>query len=198
MKYERDLIKKRLLPFTKHERRASKEIIKDLEEMKRVLKKFGETPYAISQIGNKLRDIRPKEHELEVFIKKLRFVTRRFLQLDETVLARMKGKDVSRLGPDEQRLIKTLWRKERDKIQAEHKLQTYEAEVLHLLARLDGALRQAVAYLQATRPDECERQISMAIRTERETIHLLKKMQRLEKGLISWIDVETKAVKKAT
>jgi hypothetical protein len=192
MKKERGLIRARLEPFTRQERKEHSAVVSDLKDMQAIVKKHQDSPRAVALITKKLRDIRPKQHDLEARLASLQALTKQFLQLDESVVARIKGKDFSKLSRKEQKLVRKIWQEEKVKISAERSLQVLEAEAKKLLAALDQALNMAVASLQAGNPAECQKWLDKAVTTEALAGRTLKKMERLEKQLSVWTQVEEK------
>ena len=181
MRRERELIRAKLQPFTKQGRRESKAVVSDLKEMQGIVKEHQDSPYAVSLIAKKLAGIRPKQQDLEASLAGLQSLTTRFLQLDESVVARIKGKDFSKLSSAEQKLVGKVWKEEKAKINAEANLRALEAEARRLLARFDRTLNIAAASLRAGKPTESQRWLAEAIKLESAAGRMLRKMQKQEK-----------------
>ena len=194
---ERDLIRTKLQPFTKRDRQESKAVISNLKEMQAIVKEHQDSPYAVALITRKLAEVKPKQHDIEVRLASLQALTKRFLQLDESVIARVKGKNFARLSRTEQKLIRKIWQDEKGKINAEAGLQALEAEAGKLLASFDRSLNMAVANLKAGNSVECQKRLDEAIKTEALAGRLFKKMQKLEGQLRKWVELEAKTVRGA-
>ena len=95
-------------------------------------------------------------------------------------------------------MVRKLWHEEKAKLSAETQLQTFETETAQLLRRFDQTLNMAASSLQAGKPTEAQKWLEQAIKTERASGRLLKKMQRLEKELRMWTEMEIKTKAKVT
>lgn len=197
MKKERSLIRNRLQPLTLKDRKESKEILQDLKEVGNIVSEYQHSPYAMAQIAQKLENIRPKQLELEASIVVLRDLTQRFLRLDASVLARLKGKDLEKLDGDEQKLLRKLWKEEKAKVNVEQKLIAIEEELSVDLARSDHTMKMASTSLQTGQAKECQRWLAEAVKEEKAAVRLLKKMSRMEKTLRDWTELEEKSVAKS-
>jgi len=197
MRRERDLIRAKLQPFTKRDRQETKAVISNLKEMQAIVKEHQDSPYAVALITKKLAEVKPKQHDMEVHLVSLRNLTKRFQRLDESVIARIKGKNFAKLNRTEQKLLRKIWLEEKAKIGVEAKLQAMEAEAGKLMASLDRSLNLAGANLRAGNPGECQKRLDEAIKSEALAGRLLKKMEKLEKQLARWVELEAKTVRGA-
>jgi len=192
MEEEQEMIKARLKPFTRRQKREHQAILADLKEMQAIVAEHRDSPYAVALIAKKLRNLRPKEHYIEARLAAVQALTKQLLKLDECVIARIKGEDPSKLTREKRRVIKKIWKDEKAKIKAETRLRAFEALATKFLAAFDRALDLAVASLKAGRPEECQKQLAEAIKTEIAAGRLLKRMERLEDELRMWTQVEEK------
>ena len=198
MRKERGLIKARLEPFTRQGRREHKAMASDLKEMQSIVTKHQDSPYAVSLMAKKIKDIRPKQHDLEVRLANLQALTKQFLRLDESVVARIKGKDFSKLSRKEQGLVRNIWLEEKAKINAERNLQVLESEAKKHLEGFGRAINMASASLRAGKPNECQMWLNGALKTEAAAGRLLKRMEKLEKELRMWTELQEKMAARAS
>jgi hypothetical protein len=195
MQRERSLIRTKLEPFTRMAGREHRAIASDLKKIRSIVRAHQDSPYARALIAKKLAEIRPREHNIRTRLAGLQALTKRFLKLDASVVARLKGKDLSKLSSTEQKLVTKIWQDEKQKIAAETKLQELETEARDLLAKFDDALSTAIRTLCDGYPAECQRRLDDAIKTEVGAQAVLKKVEQLEGQLRKWVELEAKTVR---
>lgn len=194
-KDELNFIKKKLEKVTNEAGKDSKQIIKDLEEIKKFIHEFGNSDKGKELISKKVESLIPKERQIHLRIQALREMVRRIsnfdiqnfenLQNDYKSLSSIEKKNV-------EKTLKTEWKRldvEKQMLKLEETIMKYDQLFRHHLELLITSLR-------SNKTKSAIEQIDETIKDEKRLLTTIQQMEELEKRLKRFTKKEIKDISK--
>lgn len=151
---------KMLEGITKREEKESKQIIQDLQDIRRVIEQYGNSRKAGKLISKKIRDILPKKHDMETKLVYIKEITARLEQFDTSLFTQLRD-NYGNLSDQEKKVVREEIEQELEKLKAEkeiivqlapmmeqynHKMEQFLSSAINKLR--EGDRRRAIACLQ--------------------------------------------------
>lgn len=192
-KDEMTFIKKRIEKITNEAGKDSKQIIKDLEEIKKLINEFGNSEKGRKLISNKVANIIPKERIVHLKIQSLREMIQRISSFDIQNFENLQ-KEYKFLSPIEKKNVekelKTVWQKldmEKQMLRLEEVIKKYDQSFMHNLELFIVALR-------SNKIKSAIEQIDEVIKNEKTLFAIIRQMEKVEKQLESFTKKEIKDI----
>lgn len=184
-KNEKDFIKKKLEKITNEVGKDSKQIIKDLLELKKFIHEFGNLEKGKELISMKVLSIISKERLVHLRMKSLKEIVQRISNFDIQNFENLQNEYKS-LSINEKKNVgkqlKAEWRKldvEKQLLKLEEVLKKYDQSFRHHLELL-------IVSLRSNKIKSASEQIDEAIKNEKSLLATLQQMEQLEKRLKSF------------
>lgn len=191
---EENIVRHRLQKITKWETKDSKRILDDLNEIRRAIIKYGDTPKGRAIIAEKLRDISPREHLMIQKLNYLSALSEKIERIDIKQLRELEQK-IHRLKGKNQEIARKELKLERAKIRCLEHMRKFEFRAKRYDQNFKYCLSQAINYLRRDNSSDAEHWINEAIKYEEEAEHLFKKIRRWERMVVFLTKKEIKKEK---
>ena len=159
---------------TRGELKESAATVKQLKQIKRLLKSRGLTDTTKKKISGQIQDVTSRQKRLERGLKELRLLTEKAESIDRKALRELKEGG----RPDGAVDI------ERAKLRAQSKTSRLEQDARRYAARFSRALKKAMQALRRGDVRSAVKWIAVAVRQERKAQKIFRRMENLQKRLI--------------
>jgi len=188
LKEDEKLLKAQIRPVSRKTVKGCQEILQDLQNIEKTIRKYADVPEARRLILTKIGRILPKEHELRRKIQGLRLMTEQVLRRDSSLLSqgpheRAQGEPHTK----EQKILEKELENETGRADIEKRLveleegfNRYETEVQDLLIRAAGLL-------QAGQVEKALAAIHDTIACEKTALEIAEKIEGMEKRLLALV-----------
>jgi hypothetical protein len=192
---EYSILKNKLERISKTDKDASKNILSNLNKIRKVFAEYGNNPNYIREIKNKITEIIPQEHEIFEKIKYLRKVNNALENFELDVIKSVKEK-FSKLSNEEKDLAGNEIKDELIKLKAEQKIEDFAYKALLYNENFKFSLKNAELNLENGWETESSKWINQAIKYQEKIKDLLKKINEFEKLLEKITLEEIKSIRK--
>jgi len=172
-----------LSELSEKEFKQSDEIIRDLEQVEEVIKRYGDQPKVRSFVSQKLRGVLPKSHALSVEMHRLRELDRHLMRGDYSLYKALQER-VSGLEGEERKAFEQRLRGEVQRIRSEWQSEKAEERVQSHQRSLEYSIRRCAQSLTMGRRKDAVRWVRKAIEQEREAEKLLKQVRGAKRKLL--------------
>jgi len=192
-KDELSFIKKKLEKITEEAGKDSKQIIKDLLELKKFIKEFGNSDKGKELISKKVESIIPKERKVHLRIQTLREMVQKISNFDIQNFENLQNVYKSLSSSEKKNVekgLKTEWKKiniEKQMLRLEVAIKKYDQLFRHHLELL-------IVSLRSNKIKSAVEQIDETIKIEKSLLAVLQQMEQLEKRLESFTKKEIKEI----
>jgi hypothetical protein len=194
-KDEMNFIKKKLEKITNEAGKDSKQIIKDLLELKKFIHEFGNSDKGKELISRKVESIIPKERQVHLRIQALKDMIQRISNFDIQNFENLQNEYKSLSKSEKKNVEKQLkaeWRKldiEKQMVKLEEGIKEYDELFRHYYELL-------IVSLRSNKIKSANEQIDEAIKNEKSLLATIQHMETLEKKLESFTKKEIKEISK--
>jgi hypothetical protein len=194
-KDEMNFIKKKLEKITNEAGKDSKQIIKDLLELKKFIHEFGNSDKGKELISRKVESIIPKERQVHLRIQALKDMIQRISNFDIQNFENLQNEYKSLSKSEKKNVEKQLkaeWRKldiEKQMVKLEEGIKEYDQLFRHYYELL-------IVSLRSNKIKSANEQIDEAIKNEKSLLATIQHMETLEKKLESFTKKEIKEISK--
>jgi flagellar biosynthesis regulator FlbT len=195
-KNEKDFIKKKLEKITNESGKDSKQIIKDLLELKKLIHEFGNSEKGKELIARKVESIIPKERQVHLKIQSIVEMVKRISNFEIQNFKNLQNNyeflpESERKNVDKQ--LKVEWKKldvEKQLLKLDVVIKKYDQSFRHHLEVL-------IVSLRSNKIKSSIKQVDEAIKTEKSFFVTLQQMEQLEKRLERFANREIKEMTKS-
>jgi len=188
---ELDSAKAVVAELSSREFRQSDDVVRGLEQIDDVLRRFGDNPKVRSFVAAKVREIVPKTHALALEMVRLRELDRDLMRGDYSAYRRLHALS-SQMNGDEKAVLDRRVREEAEKIRSEWGSKDSEENVRRHLGDLEYFLRRCAQSLSMGQPRDALQWIRKAIEHEKSAAALLVRIRDAKRKLISLIERESR------
>jgi len=193
-KQDFSFIKRDLEGITKGGVKDSKDIVRQLREMVRIIDEYGATDKGRRLIAEKINQIAPKENLILKQLAYLKGLSERIEDFDLKSFKDLRSR-WDNVPENERKIVREEVLLEKNKIVSEEKLKRLESQVSKYDTNFRYCLNMAISSLKSNQPNQAKDWLAKAIRSEEETQYVFEEMKNLEDKLLKLTRREFKTVK---
>jgi len=194
-KQEKNFIEARLEKIIEAADKTSRQILEDLEEMKKLIEEFGATAKGQFLIGKKMEILSPKEHQVLKSFASLKQMVQKLSKFDWQNYEKLKD-EYRKMTAKARKQVEDEFRDEWRKIGAEKEITRLEEAIAKYDQNFTHAVRMVMASLKANRQRDALVWIDEAIKWEKGVQKSLQEIEELEKKLVKYTKWEIKDEKR--
>lgn len=194
-KHEKDFMKAHLEKITEAAGKTSRQILEDLQAMRKLIEQFGATSKGQFLIAAKIEAIAPKEHQVIRSLRKLKEMVNRLSRFDHQHYDKLRA-EWHKLSAKARKQIEDEMRDEWKKLQAEEEIKRLEEVVARYDQNFKHAVRMISTSLKTNRQQEALSWTDQAIKWEKQVQKALQEIEALEHKLVRYTRQEIKDEKK--
>lgn len=170
--------------ITKKAYKNSNQILNDLLEVLKSIKKYGHIPSARKTIKEQIEKTLPEQDELIKIIQRLQELNKKVLSFDLSLYSKETQTRYQKLSEEEKELLKKELHDEYIKIGIERKLPELEKKIQEYEKEIRICLKQAASYILNGNVPQAKNIIMKAINLEKETTTILNEIRALEQQIL--------------
>ncbi|NOG99271.1 MAG: hypothetical protein HND52_15045 [Ignavibacteriae bacterium] len=194
-KNEKDFIKKKLEKITNESGKDSKQIIKDLLELKKLIHEFGNSEKGKELIARKVESIIPKERQVHLKIQSIVEMVKRISNFDIQNFKNLQNNYESLPESERKSVVKQL-KVEWKKLDVEKQLLKLDVVIKKYDKSFRYHLELLIVSLRSNKIKSSIEQVDEAIKTEKSLFVTLQQMEKLEHKLEGFLSKETNSILK--
>jgi hypothetical protein len=170
--------------ITKRAKKASREILEDLEEILKAIDKYGHLPEAGPMIKERIDKVMPEQLELVDFLTRLQNLHKRLLSFDTSLYSHELQTRYRNQTGTERAILKKELGDEYQKLGIERQLLDLEGKAQGYLTGMKNALAQAGQEIVSGNPDGAKGAIERAMTLEKETSTIIDHLRYQERQIL--------------
>ena len=182
---ESRFLKRRIRPLTKQALKDSKTILRDLKAVRKAAERYGADPQARTILAGQLRNVLPRQHQLQAEIERLRRYAAQILNLDTSIFTRKRRQRLQDLGPEQKAVLTQQLQDQLAKIRAEQKLDRIQQVLQRQNSDIDQFVRDAAQHLAADRVPNALPVLRDAETLEHQNYKLAQALKNLEQKIVA-------------
>lgn len=190
-KEEKNFIKTKLRKITEESGKNSKHIIKDLLEIKKLIREFGNTEKGRELIAGKIKSISENEKQIHLRIQTLQNITKKLADFDIKNFTNLQS-EYNKMSDMEKRKVEKRIKLDWKKLGIEKQMMLLEQAIIEYDRAFNHALELLVVSLRSNRIKSAIEQVDLALGIEKRLLKIIKQMDGLEKKLESFTKKEIK------